>query len=976
MKSRREITTYSQVVDVRAWGDRAAEWLSSPANLAMVTGGIVFVMLLAPVLFIVAAPAFLVCYFTSINTADLMPFRYPVGVKDPKGKTGQGILYFGNIYVDKRKDQRLPLDDIADQFKECWLEDGDLRMHFFILGSTGSGKSETLKGIFFSALTWGSGFFVADGKADNKLALDNFAMARMFGRDDDLLVLNFLLAGKTPEEVTNSKVKRTNGLNPFYLNDADTIIQMGSNLLPKAEGEGKAWQDRALNFWRAIVPPLVYKRDTNNTPLNIADFIEHLSLTKVEELYAEGAKMARKKSGDLDRYDLVEMWPDAYLGVKSYLESGLPGFKIDRLVKKYRLVSDGAAPVPNSVFASAAGRATDNKTEQETAAIDQHGYRASQMSPALNLLDRTYGHIFRAAMSEIEMVDVTLNNRILSMMIPSLEKSAMEAENLGKLAVACLRTMMGKNLGADIEGSRIRVLESKATESPTPYVVALDELGYYFSDGLAVMFAQARSLGFCMIAAAQDVEKLMEGSRAAEAGAMLANSFAKYFMRIDDANKTNELIQKYLGEANVAVREDYDWNGEFGHKRTQKIVVKKVPVATLQNLQALEKGQGILSAMGQRFKIVNLYVGDFLSKHKVEQFHVNRFMQIQPHTQEEIDLFSVPGVNAKDPYKLGGQMLEVLRGIRSVDPHEVAEQKEYAARYDAALDMVNQVSDIARGLPASVVGAKRGIVMYQAALAALNRLPSAPIAVPPPVAVGGSSGSGSSSGGAAHAAKPSNPMLSEASGLPHRDVIGPVLKTSLAALPAGEEDPFDFFNEDTPLERKSAQSILADTKAGAALSVESSSPSSSPGEPLRPHVAAPPVVASPATPLGRLPESMDLAVQNLLGMAMELQLASKRNPPTNAMNSPQAAGDDWVGDALTLTRAALAQRGETLVGFTPQAKDALTALEAALGNPQPGQGASIVEQMVAEKSTPTPLPEGEPDDVEAAFDDIVKTLNL
>src|SRR5690606_34720375 len=113
------------------------------------------------------------------------------------------------------------------------------------------------------------------------------------------------------------------------------------------------------------------------------------------------------------------------------------------------------------------------------------------------------------------------------LLIPSLEKSASEAENLGKLTIACLRVMMARNLGSELEGSRAELLESKATEAPYPYVAALDELGYYFSDGIAVMFAQARSLGISMIAAAQDLEKLTEGNRAAEAGAMKGNTVNK-----------------------------------------------------------------------------------------------------------------------------------------------------------------------------------------------------------------------------------------------------------------------------------------------------------------------------------------------------------------------------------------------------------------------------------------------------------------
>jgi len=107
------------------------------------------------------------------------------------------------------------------------------------------------------------------------------------------------------------------------------------------------------------------------------------------------------------------------------------------------------------------------------------------------------------------------------------------------------------------------------------------------------MFAQARSLGFAMIAAAQDIEKLTEGARAAEAGAMLANQVTKVFMRIDDANKTNEMIQKYLDKVTVALRKSYEWSDTTGFKRVPEVSTsKRLTPLTLKNLQSMEGGAG------------------------------------------------------------------------------------------------------------------------------------------------------------------------------------------------------------------------------------------------------------------------------------------------------------------------------------------------------------------------------------------------
>jgi len=285
VEERHEAKIARRVVDVRTASTRYAEWLSEKFNLLMVVAPMLlfaaFLPALAPVLFLVV----IVHLIIHKVTKPILPFRYPAGNKegDHKGKKGTGILLLGNIESDSE----------YERFKEIWQSDDDLRKHMLIIGSTGSGKSETLKGIFFNSLCWSSGFFVADGKADNKLPTDTFTMVRSFGRDDDLLFLNFLLGGKTPEQVRKSRRRRTNKINPVSSADADTIIQMGANMLPKVEGEGKNWQEKALNLWRAVIQALCYLRDTDipgteRADLSISTIIDYLALPKVEELYIKG----------------------------------------------------------------------------------------------------------------------------------------------------------------------------------------------------------------------------------------------------------------------------------------------------------------------------------------------------------------------------------------------------------------------------------------------------------------------------------------------------------------------------------------------------------------------------------------------------------------------------------------------------------------------------------------------------------------
>lgn len=703
IEQHQEVKLSRNIADVRSWGEKYAEKLSKPQFLAVNVGGLIFAMFALKMFWPVWVVGFMFLFFTHKSYRVLLPLRYPPDGIDEKGKPGDGIMYVGQMRST----------NTYENWREVWMADSDLRTHFLILGSTGSGKSETLKGMFYNALCWGSGFFLADGKADNKMPLDLMAMCRMTGVDDDFLGLNFLIGGSSPEKIRVLRRRRTNGINTFSDSDADTQIQMGANLMPKAEGEGKSWQEKALNFWRALVVAICYKRDTQGFEISVGTYIDYMGLPKVEELYVEGYK----------EYLADGEWSYGFVGIKSYCESGgCPGFMVDRVIAKYNLPPDpnsasrtglpdtrgqgrGAMAGGGGSMASAGKPA--QKTEQEQAVYDQHGYRIGQLMPALNLLDKTYGHIFRAKYSEIDMVDVALNNRVLVMMIPSLEKSASEAENLGKLAIACLRVMMGRNLGADIEGDRTQVLESKATEANYPFLVALDELGYYFSDGIAVMFAQARSLGMSMIAAAQDIEKLTEGSRAAEAGAMLANAVAKYFMRIDDAQKTQKLISDYVGKARVATHNQYQLTSG-GFRRDKAISVETVERVTISDMQEMKTGEGLINTRGKTFGVDAFYVGKYLEKHKMKWFRLNRFLQVRPVSLKEVQALAIPADAVDD---------KVSRGLRLIDV--------LTYKSSAPLDLDNnmliaRIAMVAQGLPANITGAERGAALYVAGRKAMQ----------------------------------------------------------------------------------------------------------------------------------------------------------------------------------------------------------------------------------------------------------------
>jgi len=978
LKNPYELTKGEQIVDVRPWGDRTAESLADPINFAMAAVALAVLAVMIPMLMPAWIILGLVMVISSGSVGNALPFRYPPSAKDPnnKNKPGNGILFLGSMEFDSKKENRLPLENPADKFKEVWLADDDLRKHFLILGSTGSGKSELLKAIFFNALCWGSGFFVADGKADNKLPLDNYALARWFGRDDDLLTLNFLLAGRTPQQIRQSRRRRTNKTNPFFTADSDTIIQMGTNLLPKVDGDAKNWQEKALNLWRGLVPALCWLRDHEQWEISVRHFVDYMGMAKLEWLYCKGHDMAHRNGG---------VWDEAFEGLRNYLEVGLPGFKTEITLKKFHNKEKFTYPLPeSSAPPSPPGRPAQGGGDHSSQVYEQHGYRTTQLNPALNLLDKTYGHIFTDKFSEVDMVDVTLNNRILAMLIPSLERSAQEAEALGKLMVAVLKVMMGKNLGAEIEGSRRQILEAKATEANYPYIVALDELGYYFADGLAVMFAQARSLGFSMFAAAQDIEKLTEGTRAAEAGAMLANQVTKVFMRIDDANKTNEMIQKYLDKVTVALRETYEWDDNTGFKRAREVTIKEIPAATLKNLQSFKPGYGVVNSMGLTLKIKSLYVGDFLQKHKREWFHINRFLQVRGLLRAEVEANSIPMDALNDPYVKGYRLVQILAGEKAQpDIEDLIDGKPYEIDFKRAQAMMRKVAGVSADINPSVQGAERAIRLFEAAKVFLVQ--AGQIGQEVDGDKGLSSGSPSSrdqSLGSAQDPKSGNPTNVLANGT--QDAPGRLIQGGsgsgdmVAPLVGAESDPFAFLNTDCPLQRRPVVDILkaSETPERVSRLIQSDAkPLQAVNEQLRDDEN----IDLAATQRSVCPPAVRTAIADALSASISFDPRARRDrsdaqgqrnerstgglasalPDAGRLGLAQPLdASNWVAHALILSNQRT-DSSATMVGITDETRSSLQRLEQALGNPDPLPAVDAIERIVAEQATPMLPPAAE-----------------
>ena len=539
-----------------------------------------------------------------------------------KLRMAEGILYLGYLRSINEK-----------QGQELWITNSDARTHMFLAGTTGSGKSETLMSIFTNAILWGAGACYGDGKADNNLGFCLWSLSRRFGREDDFLVLNYLTGGSDPFQVIADKEKgkvsginyQSNSMNSFAEGSADFLLQLMASLLPKAGGDGAQWQQKALNMIDALLRTLAYLRAKGEIDISIGVIRHYLSLQNLVTFYLDG------KAGKIPEL--------AFLPIKAYFETGLPGFNPDL---------------------------AEDPTQWDPEVFNQHGYLTGQFSRILSMLMDTYGFIFSDKYPEIDMLDVLLNNRLLVVMIPSMEKSSSEAAALGKLYISSIRLMMAQNLGYQLEGNKADVLESKATNSPHPSIIICDELAYYFAEGIAVMFAQARSLGFMLVAAAQDVQGLKKGEAADESASMLANTKIKWTLALEDPQDTYELIKKAGGESYYSVLAgNSETGGLFSRsfKAKSDINYEKKERITLSELKKLNSGEGLIIFKDAVVPCNSFYIPDDDKKTSKLTMKINRFLQIERPSMHRLPKHSLKNSEKRENKQLYSCLIDKKRTL-------------------------------------------------------------------------------------------------------------------------------------------------------------------------------------------------------------------------------------------------------------------------------------------------------------------------
>jgi len=320
IESKQELDPAQLLRDTRNLGQRVADFLRSRTNITIIlftfAGAAYIVPALADLLLLMG----LACFLFTYTRKQILPFRLPKcatrkDFNDIKAGTAypnmsRGIAYFGNNVSSN---------------EELWFHNEDMRTHVLIFGSTGSGKTEALISLAYNALLQGSGFIYVDGKGDNSLYAKVFSMARNMGREDDLLLINFMTGAR--DIIGPQETRLSNTLNPFSTGSSSMLSQLVISLMDSSSesSDGDMWKGRAISFVEALMKLLVYMRDQGAVLLDANTVRNYFLLPKIEAIVIDN----QFPRNDQDAVSL-EGVPEAVLEpIRNYVLN-LPGYNKEK----------------------------------------------------------------------------------------------------------------------------------------------------------------------------------------------------------------------------------------------------------------------------------------------------------------------------------------------------------------------------------------------------------------------------------------------------------------------------------------------------------------------------------------------------------------------------------------------------------------------------------------------------------------------
>lgn len=543
---------------------------------------------------------------------------------DTDFKKASGILYLG---TDR-------------EGGELWISNSDARRHIFALGTTGSGKTEFLLGLLVQPMMWGSGALFVDGKGTPEFYARVYSLAKRFGREDDVRLVNFtgVEAGTDPDAPAGSIGSQSNTLNPFARGTHDQLTNMVSSLMGGGgdSGGNQMWRDRSVQLVSTLIRALVEMRDKGEILLDVQTIRSYMPLGDGvpggcgKDLQPHEIQQAEESAKDLNiaaehAAMLRRIKTEKWTAIKR--DTSVTALYLRALNGDF---SNAVRLALHGYFDSLPGFDKKKMFEGERQAEktqEQHGYLTMQLTKPLGSMADDFGHIFRTPLAEVDMDDIIYNRRILVVLLPALQKASEETRNLGRIIVAMAKSMMGAASGSRVVGSRREIVETAPTRSNSPFIAVFDEAGYYLVKGLDVMAAQARALGFSIVIGAQDIQA-MRGEVAQTADSVIANTFLNVYGATVDADATLRFIQEKTGRGYAALTAGAERLGGLLSSRTRDrgdVQYQEVQRVTGDELRSLEPGEFAFVFQDRIHRGRGFYVGSDIAPH----IAINTFLPVK-----------------------------------------------------------------------------------------------------------------------------------------------------------------------------------------------------------------------------------------------------------------------------------------------------------------------------------------------------------
>lgn len=562
-----------------------------------------------------------------------LPLRLPANArrKDPGNPVPDPKRPGVEIPGNATGDWLIGWDEITGQ--QIWLSGNDMTMHAVLPGATGSGKTAFIYSLLCNPLAQGGGFTIVDGKASNNLIFSVMTMARRWGREADVRVINMMVSAGD---------RRTNTWNPFSSVNAEGMTELLLTLfLPEDKkgggGNSEHFRNRAEALIRGMSYIFVWVRDNLGIPI-MSETIRTMfsDIVRLRDLFERG----------------VFAYYDADAG--EIRETTLPP-QFDKTLLN---------PVRDYVVETGGFSAEKGVGEQDKVR-EQHSYVVGGFGKTFTQMGSTLGHIFRCNIGDIDFRDVIYNRRILVVLLPSLENHPDTNAALGKAVITALRYALAAALGTSIEGDFQDLVTNRASSSSIPYPIILDEVGQFATRGIDAMMALGRELNISLLISFQEVGTLYATLGRDLTVPLLGNPKLKIFENIEDSGPTREWIEQSGGSMPVSVLPGYDGSSPLGvYQDQQRADIKDVKRVSWSDVQNLRQGQAIILFRGRR-----IYTRLFFAGIKPEG--VNRvFPTIAPRIlsdttteAERADIETVIETLAAGKDLIDPEQLTPLRGI-------------------------------------------------------------------------------------------------------------------------------------------------------------------------------------------------------------------------------------------------------------------------------------------------------------------------